>query len=43
MYVDVFNFTIGNVLGQKDDKSFDHSIYFTNKQLVVVEINYTIT
>jgi hypothetical protein len=43
VYVDVFNFAIGSALSQKDDKSFDHPIYFVSKQLTVVEINYTIT
>jgi hypothetical protein len=43
VYVDVSNFAIGSVLCQKDDKSFDHLIYFTNRQLVAMEINYTTT
>jgi len=38
--VDVSNFVIGSVLGQKDDKLFDHWIYFANRQLEVVKINY---
>jgi hypothetical protein len=29
------------VLNQKNDQSFDHLIYFANRQLVAVEINYT--
>jgi hypothetical protein len=43
VYVDVFNFTIGSVLSQKYDKLFDHLIYFTNRQLVAMQINYTTT
>jgi hypothetical protein len=43
VYVVVFNFVIGSVLSRKDDKSFDHPIYFTSKQLIVVKINYTTT
>jgi len=38
-YVDISNFAIGSVLNQKDDKSFNHPIYFANRQLVAVEIN----
>jgi hypothetical protein len=38
--VDVYNFVIGSVLSQKDDKLFDHLIYFASKQLEVVKINY---
>jgi hypothetical protein len=41
--VDVFNFTIGSVLNQEDDKSFDHLIYFASRQLVATKINYTTT
>ncbi len=43
VYVDVFNFTIGSVLNQEDDKSFDHLIYFASRQLVATKINYTTT
>jgi hypothetical protein len=43
VYVDVSNIAIGSVLSQKDDKSFNHPIYFASKQLIVIEINYTIT
>jgi len=43
VYVNVSNFVIGSVLSQKDDKSFDHPIYFASRQLTVVKINYTTT
>jgi hypothetical protein len=39
VYVDVSNFAIGSVLSQKDNKSFDHPIYFASKQLTIVKIN----
>ncbi len=38
--MDIFNFVINSVLGQKDDKLFNHPIYFANRQLEVVKINY---
>jgi hypothetical protein len=41
-YVDVSNFAIGSVSSQKDNKSFDHPIYFASRQLMVVEINSSI-
>jgi len=50
VYVDVSSIAIGSVLSQKDDvlsqkddKSFNHPIYFASKQLIIIEINYTIT
>jgi hypothetical protein len=32
VYVDASNFTIGIFLSQKNEKSFDHPIYFANRQ-----------
>jgi hypothetical protein len=43
VYVDVSNFAIGNAFSQKDDKSFDHPIYFASRHLTIIENNYTIT
>ena len=43
MYVDASNVAIGAVLSQKDDKNFDHPIYYASQQLVAVELNYTTT
>ncbi len=43
VYVDASNFTIGSVLSKKDDKSFDHPIYFASRQLGATKINCTTT
>nr|PNR32308.1 hypothetical protein PHYPA_026434 [Physcomitrium patens] len=43
VYVDAFNVAIGSVLSQKDDKGLDHPIYYTSRQLVGAECNYTTT
>ena len=41
VYVDASNVAIGAVLSQKDDKNFDHPIYYASRQLVVAERNYS--
>ena len=41
VYVDASNVAIGAVLSQKDDKNFDHPIYYASRQLVAVEQNYS--
>ena len=43
VYVDASNVAIGVVLSQKDDKNFDHSIYYASRQLVAAERNYSTT
>jgi hypothetical protein len=43
VYVDASNIALGCVLSQKDDKHFDHPIYFASRQLIAVEKNYTTT
>ena len=43
VYVDASNVAIGSVLSQKDDKNFDHPIYFASRQLIAAERNYTTT
>ena len=40
--MDASNVAIGAVLSQKDDKNFDHPIYYASWQLVAVERNTTI-
>jgi hypothetical protein len=41
VYVDASNITSGCVLSKKDDKFFDHLIYFASRQLFVAQKNYT--
>ena len=43
VYVDASNVALGVVLSQKDDKNFDHPIYYASWQLVATERNYSIT
>jgi hypothetical protein len=43
VYVDASNVALGCVLSQKDDKNFDHPIYFASRQLIAAEKNYTTT
>ena len=43
VYVDASNVAIGAVLSQKDDKNFDHPIYYASRQLVAAERNYSTT
>ena len=43
VYVDASNMALGCVLSQKDDKNFDHPIYFASRQLIADEKNYTTT
>ena len=43
VYVDASNVAIGAVLNKKDDKNFDHPIYYASRQLVAVERNYSTT
>ena len=43
MYVDASNVAIGAVLSQKDDKNFDHPIYYASRQMVAAKQNYTTT
>jgi hypothetical protein len=43
VYVDASNIALGCVLSQKDDKNFDHPIYFASRQLIAAEKNYTTT
>ena len=43
VYVDASNVAIGTMLSQKDDKNFDHLIYYASRQLVAVEWNYSTT
>ena len=43
VYVDASNVAIGSVLSQKDDRNFDHPIYFASRQLIAAERNYTTT
>jgi hypothetical protein len=43
VYVDASNVAIGLVLSQKDDKGFDHPIYYSSRQLNSAERNYTVT
>ena len=43
VYVDASNVAIGAVLSQKDDKNFDHPIYYASRQLVATERNYSTT
>ena len=43
VYVDASNVAIGSVLSQKDDRNFDHPIYFASRQLIATERNYTTT
>ena len=39
--MDASNVAIGMVLSQKDDKNFDHLIYYASRQLVAAERNYS--
>jgi hypothetical protein len=41
--VDASNVALECVLSQKDDKNFDHPIYFASRQLIAAEKNYTTT
>ena len=41
--VDASNVAIGAVLSQKDNKNFDHPIYYASWQLVAAERNYSTT
>ena len=41
--MDASNVAIGAVLSQKDDKNFDHPIYYASWQLVATQCNYTTT
>ena len=43
VYVDASDVAIGSVLSQKDDKGFDHPIYYSSRQLNPAERNYTVT
>ena len=43
VYVDASNVAIGAVLSQKDEKNFDHPIYYASRQLVAAERNYSTT
>ena len=43
VYVDASNVALECVFSQKDDKNFDHPIYFASHQLIAVEKNYTTT
>ena len=43
VYVDASNVAIGAVLSQKDEKNFDHPIYYASRQLVATERNYSTT
>ena len=43
VYVDASNVAIGAVFSQKDEKNFDHPIYYASRQLVAVEQNYSTT
>ena len=40
VYTDASNVAIGAVLSQKDDKNFDHPIYYASRQLIGIERNY---
>jgi hypothetical protein len=40
VYLHASNFTIGNFLSQKNEKSFDHPIFFANGQWVATKLNY---
>jgi hypothetical protein len=42
IFVDASNVAIGSFLSQKDENSHDHPIYFTSRQLVQAERNYTV-
>ena len=41
--MDASNVAIGVVLSQKDEKKFDHPIYYPSRQLVAAERNYSTT
>ena len=41
--MDASNVAIGALLSQKDDKNFDHPIYYASRQLVAAEQNYSTT
>ena len=43
VYVDASNIAIGSILSQKDEKGFDHPIYYTSRQLNSAEKNYSVT
>jgi transposase InsO family protein len=43
VYVDASTIALGCVLSQKDDRKFDHPIYFASRQLIAAEKNYTTT
>ena len=42
VHVDASNFSIDSVLSQKDSEGHDRPIYFSSRQLSVVEKNYSV-
>ena len=43
VYVDASSVAIGSILSQKNDKGYDHPIYYASRQMVSAERNYTVT